>query len=204
MSFTQLGTFITMAYIMPGIVITTALCFLFPNCLNIYRLLTENPLFAIGVVCFVSFLSNVLGMFVERFLLILWCAIYRQYRLNKKRAFWDNSPRILVLGEFQKVEFRTPDSLSGEYVFLFNTSCALFLLSLSSLILLWSDGGFCEEMLWQMTYVWEREMPTRAVFLIPGIIFSLSTISLFCICPYLFNQICDMLREIRRFTKNPS
>ena len=197
MSFAQLGAFITMAYIMPGAIVASFVYFFFPHIDGCFWNSMQYSWEILGFVILAGFVSNIMGMLFEGPIRLIWCLYYPKWRLNNRGNLWKESAQIKTRAECQGKHSQSFETLCSEYVFLFNTSVTLFVLSILSVILSLynkkpSDMSMCE----LIQYLgWD--IVCRPEFVFPALIFLLSCVSLSWICPQFYKQILDSLEAIK-------
>lgn len=128
----SLGTFLTLAFVMPGIVIISVAVILFPDVRIFVEHLSVIEIIA-GIIV-VSFFNGHFAFLYERHALdYLWDRLYPDFKFLKRRDIRSRRSEIITLAESKGINHSYFDVSFGEFVFYTNTMFWVFLMSFCKL-----------------------------------------------------------------------
>jgi hypothetical protein len=124
----NLGVFILLALLAPGVVIAGAAVLLFDN--NEGHFLGAGIEVLIFLSITISFLTGHIPFVIERFIFNhIWDALYPNLHLRKKSSILGERSSILATCEAKGIHCQHMEQLLGEFIFYFNTSFWLAILA---------------------------------------------------------------------------
>ena len=127
-SLSSLGTFLTLSYLMPGIVILSGLVILFPDVRVLVEHMPTAELFA--AVFVVSFLHGHPCLFIElHFMDHIWSALHPSLNLSNRKTVIFSRSSIISSAEVHNITHAHFDAVMGEFILFTNSSMWLILAS---------------------------------------------------------------------------
>lgn len=131
--FAPLGIFLILAFILPGLIITSTLMLFFPELRALIP--SGGSIEFIGVVIIMSFINGHPAFLFERhFLDTLWNKIFPKLRIKERIYLADNRSQIIADAEINGLSHSHYDQTLGEFILFNNTSFWLFFISAIQII----------------------------------------------------------------------
>jgi hypothetical protein len=139
----SLGTFLTLSFLLPGIIIFSALVLLFPESYFVVEKRTTLELVALVLV--IAFLNGHLAFLFEIYVLNrLWQKMYPALELAIRSKNMHERSKILAAAEINGFAHAHFDAIFGEFVLFTNTSFWIFVISVSKLFFVHAKSDLFE------------------------------------------------------------
>lgn len=168
-----LSSFLIMALVIPGGIISTAVFVLFPEAIRSLRIGNNGFLEVTGIILLVALVAAHLPFYFERYLLDrIWQALFPNARILERQALASARSAVITRSQITGVSHQHFDQTLSEFILFNNTSFWLLLMALARLA-----------------------TPVESVYVVifAGIILVASIVTLLFACPFFKKSYLDAL-----------